>query len=264
MKVGNNINNNSLLPYGRHNITEADIEEVNKVLRSDYITQGDTLTKFEEAINNKVNSKFSIAVNSATSALHLACLALGLSKGDYLWTSPTTFVASANCALYCGARVDFVDIDPQTGLISIENLRKKLLIAKEEGKLPKVLVPVHLTGNPCQMFEIFKLSKIYNFKIIEDASHAIGAKYKDKYIGNCEYSDITIFSFHPVKIITTGEGGLATTNDPELARKMRSFRTHGITKEEKYFENTSPGPWFYEQQNLGFNYRMNIYKLHLE
>ena len=180
-----------------------------------------------------------------------------MKEGDYLWTSPITFVASANCALYCGAKVDFVDIEPSTGLMSIDKLSQKLLKAKREGKLPKVLVPVHLTGNPCQMFEIFKLSQIYNFKIIEDASHAIGAKYKDKYIGNCEYSDITIFSFHPVKIITTGKEDWQQTNDPELARKMRSFRTHGITKEEKYFENTSPGPWFYEQQNLGFNYRMN-------
>ena len=250
-------NNKISIPYGKHNISEEDIEEVNKILKSSNLTQGDTVPNFEEKINDKVQSKFSIAVNSATSALHIACLALGLSKGDYLWTSPTTFVASANCALYCGAEVDFVDIDRRTGLMSIEKLSEKLFKAKKEDKLPKILIPVHLTGNPCQMNEILKLSKRYNFKIIEDASHAIGAKYRGEYIGNCQYSDITIFSFHPVKIITTGEGGLATTNNKELARKMRLLRTHGITKEEKFFENNSPGPWFYEQQNLGFNYRMN-------
>ena len=250
-------NNKISIPYGKHNISEEDIEEVNKILKSSNLTQGDTVPNFEEKINDKVQSKFSIAVNSATSALHIACLALGLSKGDYLWTSPTTFVASANCALYCGAEVDFVDIDRRTGLMSIEKLSEKLFKAKKEDKLPKILIPVHLTGNPCQMNEILKLSQRYNFKIIEDASHAIGAKYRGEYIGNCQYSDITIFSFHPVKIITTGEGGLATTNNKELARKMRLLRTHGITKEEKFFENNSPGPWFYEQQNLGFNYRMN-------
>jgi len=255
----NFIDNNSdqFIPYGKHHIAKEDISAVTNVLRSSYLTQGKTVPKFEEEICHKVNSKFSVAVNSATSALHIACLALKLSKGDYLWTSPTTFVASANCGIYCGAKVDFVDIDPKTGLLSVKELEKKLENAKKNGKLPKILIPVHLAGNPCEMEEISKLSNKFGFKIIEDASHAIGSNYRGESIGNCKYSDITIFSFHPVKIITTAEGGIATTNDPLLAKRMKLFRSHGITKEDSDFINHSPGPWFYEQQNIGFNYRMS-------
>ena len=248
--------NKELIPYGKHSISEEDINKVVDILRSDFLTQGPTVPAFEKRINDEVKSKYSVAVNSATSALHIACLSLGLSKGDYLWTTPTTFVASANCGLYCDANVDFVDIDAASGLISISKLEEKLEKSQKLGKLPKVIIPVHLSGNPCKMEEIFKLSRKYNFKIIEDASHAIGARYKGKPVGNCEFSDITVFSFHPVKIITTGEGGVATTNNFDLARKMSELRNHGITKDIKAFKINSPGPWFYEQQNLGFNYRM--------
>ena len=248
--------NKELIPYGKHSILEEDIEKVVEILRSDYITQGPTVPAFENRINKEVNAQFSVAVNSATSALHIACLALGLSKGDYLWTTPTTFVSSANCGLYCNAYVDFVDIESSTGLISLSQLEEKLEKSKKVGKLPKVIIPVHLSGNPCRMKKIFELSRKYNFKIIEDASHAIGAKYQGKPVGNCEFSDITVFSFHPVKIITTGEGGVATTNSIDLANKMRKLRSHGITKDIKSFKSNSTEPWFYEQQNLGFNYRM--------
>lgn len=250
-------NNTHYLPYGKHNVSQNDIESVINVLNSSNLTQGDNVPKFEYLINNYVKSKFSVLVNSATSALHIACLSLGLSKDDYLWTSPITFVASANCALYCGARIDFVDIDKKTGLMSIEKLEKKLLDAKESGHLPKIIIPVHLGGNPCEMKRISELSQIYGFKVIEDASHAIGSEYKGNKTGSCEFSDITVFSFHPVKIITSGEGGAATTNNPLLAKKMRELRSHGIVKDPDLFEGDSMDPWFYEQQNLGFNYRMS-------
>ena len=248
---------NSYIPYGRHQLTEDDIKSVIETLKSSNLTQGKKVPLFEEIVKNYVNTKYSIAVNSATSALHIACLALGLNKYDYLWTSPTTFVASANCGLYCGAKIDFVDIDPKTGLMSIEELKKKLALAKQNENLPKVLIPVHLAGNPCDMREIWNLSKKYGFKIIEDASHAIGAKYEGKPVGNCEFSDISVFSFHPVKIITTGEGGIATTNQECLSKRMRELRSHGITKDSNCFINESSDPWYYEQQNLGFNFRMS-------
>ena len=244
------------IPYGRQTISEEDIKSVIDTLKSDYLTQGPKIEIFEKEVNKYLGCDYSIAVNSATSALHIACMALGLREGDYLWTSPITFVASANCARYCNANVDFVDIDITTGLISIDKLKEKLVNAKEKGCLPKVLVPVHLTGSSCNMEEIYKLSRIYGFKIIEDASHCFGASYKNQKIGNCRYSSITVFSFHPVKIITTGEGGIATTNDHQLAIEMGKLRSHGITKDESLFVNKSLGPWFYEQQQLGYNYRM--------
>ncbi len=202
-----------MIPYGRQSISESDIEAVVEVLRSDFLTQGPVVPGFESAIADYCGAKRAVASNSATSALHLACLALELGPGDILWTSPITFVASANCALYCGAEVDFVDIDPKTFNLSITALKIKLEQAKREGKLPKVVVPVHLCGLPCDMVTIGKLANQYGFSVIEDASHAIGGRYQDKPIGNCEYSDITVFSFHPVKIITTGEGGICLTND---------------------------------------------------
>jgi len=248
---------NKFLPYSRQLITDNDIEEVKKVLKSDFITQGPFIENFEKELAKIVNSKYGVAMNSATSALHIACMALNLRKGDYLWTSPITFVASANCARYCGANVDFVDIDKNTGLMSIEQLKIKLKEAEKLGKLPKVIVPVHLTGCSCEMREIHDLSKKYGFYIIEDASHAIGGKYNNEAVGNCKYSDITVFSFHPVKIITSGEGGIATTNNYSLSIKMRELRSHGITKDKTKFKKLSGESWVYEQQSLGFNYRMN-------
>lgn len=244
------------IPYGKQDINNNDIESVIEVLKSDYLTQGPQVAKFENKICSFVESNYSVAVNSATSALHMACKALGLEKGDFLWTSPITFVASANCARYCGANVDFVDIDISTGLISLEKLEEKLEIARKNNCLPKILVPVHLAGTSCDMRKINELSKRYKFKIIEDASHAIGGFYESKPVGNCQFSDIAIFSFHPVKIITTGEGGIATTNNESLYKKMNLFRSHGITKNEDQFLFESPGPWYYEQQSLGFNYRI--------
>ena len=248
--------NQSHLPYGKQSISEDDISAVINVLRSPFLTQGPVVPAFEKAVAKKVGANQAVAVTNATSALHIACLALGLGPNDILWTSPTTFVASANCGRYCGAKVDFVDIDPATGLMSVEALRKKLQQAERDGTLPKIVVPVHLCGTSCSMKEIALLAQRYGFSVVEDASHAIGGLYKNKYVGSCCYSDITIFSFHPVKIITTGEGGLATTNNPELASKMYMLRSHGITKDEKYFQLSKPGPWGYEQQVLGFNYRM--------
>jgi len=245
-----------IIPYGRQNISDEDIKSVVDVLKSDYLTQGPVSINFEKAIANYTNSKFGVAVSSATSALHISCMALGLSKDDILWTSPITFVASANCAIYCGAKVDFVDIDPISYNISITALTKKLEIAKAQNKLPKIIIPVHLSGQSCDMLEIYKLSKRYNFKIIEDASHAIGGKYKDEPIGNCKYSDISVFSFHPVKIITTGEGGMCTTNDPKIANRLCLFRSHGITRYENEMTRKSDGPWYYQQIELGYNYRM--------
>ena len=245
-----------MIPYGRQDITEEDIDAVVDVLRSDFLTQGPVVPKFEEAVMVHVGAKHAVAVNSATSALHVACLALGLGPGDWLWTSPVTFVASANCGLYCGAKVDFVDIDPRTYNLSPSALEDKLLAAEKEGKLPKVLVAVHLCGQSCEMESIHALCQKYNVKIIEDASHAIGGKYKGQFIGNCRYSDVTVFSFHPVKIITTGEGGMALTNDLGLAEKMSLLRSHGITRDDKLMAKTSDGPWYYQQIDLGFNYRM--------
>ncbi len=244
------------IPYGRQTISEDDINAVITVLRSQYLTQGPTVPAFEEAVAKKVAAKYGIAVNSATSALHIACLALGLGPGDQLWTSPITFVASANCGRYCGAAVDFVDIEPTTGLMSIPALKEKLQESERKGNLPKVVVPVHLCGTSCNMEAIGELADRYGFVVIEDASHAIGGHYKKNPVGNCRFSAITVFSFHPVKIITTGEGGLATTNDPYLARRMTELRSHGITKDAEQFELPAQGPWSYEQQDLGFNYRM--------
>lgn len=249
------------IPYGKHNITKGDIKAVIDVLKKKNITQGEMVPKFEKKLSNRVNSKFSVAFNSATSALHTACLALGLKSGDILWTSPNTFVASANCARFCGATIDFVDINPSTGLMSMTKLEEKLIIAKKKDLLPKILIPVHLCGTSCNMKKIFEFSEKYGFSIIEDASHAIGAKFLNKPIGNCEFSDITVFSFHPVKIITTGEGGAATTNNKKLAEKMSSLRTHGIIKQRDKMKNdNSFGSWYYEQQDLGFNYRLTDFQ----
>ena len=245
-----------MIPYGRQDISEADIQAVVDVLRSDFLTQGPAVPAFESAVATYCGAQHAIAMNSATSALHIACLALGVGKGDIVWTSPITFVASANCALYCGAKVDFIDIDPLTYNISVQALAEKLAIAKSTGNLPKVVVPVHLCGQPCEMAAIHVLGKQYGFKIIEDASHAIGGRYLDEPIGNCKFSDITVFSFHPVKIITTGEGGMATTNNAALASKMRLLRSHGITRDANQMTRESEGPWYYQQIELGFNYRM--------
>ena len=244
------------LPYGRQSITETDIAAVVEVLRSPFLTQGPVVPVFEQAVAAKVGARHGVAVNSATSALHIACLALGLGPGDRLWTSPNTFVASANCGRYCGATVDFVDIEPSTGLMSMAALQTKLELAGRQGTLPKVMVPVHLTGSSCDMAAIGALAKRYGFAVLEDASHAIGAHYHGEPVGNCHYSAITVFSFHPVKIITTGEGGLAATNDPLLAQRMAELRSHGIVREAERFERPAAGPWVYEQQQLGFNYRI--------
>ena len=246
----------SFLPYGQQTITEADIAAVETVLRSSFLTQGSVVPAFEQAFAAKVSASHGVAVNSATSALHIACLALGLGPGDFLWTSPITFVASANCGRYCGAEVDFVDIDPATGLMSVPALEQKLVQAERNGALPKVVVPVHLTGSSCDMAAIGSLAERYGFSVLEDASHAVGGRYKGEPVGNCRHSAITVFSFHPVKIITTGEGGLATTNDAQLAKSMAELRSHGIVRDVEYFEQPASGPWAYEQQQLGFNYRI--------
>ena len=245
-----------MIPYGRQEITQADIDAVVDVLKSDFLTQGPAVPAFERAVADHVGAAHAVAANSATSILHVACLALGLGPGDWLWTSPITFVASANCGLYCGARVDFVDIDPRTYNLCPQALERKLAQAEREGRLPKVVVPVHLCGQPCDMAAIHALAERYGFKIIEDASHAIGGKYRDEFIGNCRYSDITVFSFHPVKIITTAEGGMALTNDAALAEHMALLRSHGITRDPARMTHESDGPWYYQQIDLGFNYRM--------
>jgi len=246
----------AMIPYGRQDISETDIQAVVDVLRSDFLTQGPAVPAFEKAVADYCGAGHAVTVNSATSALHIACLALGVGKGDIVWTSPITFVASANCALYCGADVDFVDIDPRTYNLSTERLAEKLAQAEKSGRLPKVVIPVHLCGQPCDMAGIHALSQRYGFKIIEDASHAIGGKYKGEPIGNCRYSDITVFSFHPVKIITTGEGGMALTNNENLAKRMQLLRSHGITREAGEMTHAPEGPWYYQQIELGFNYRM--------
>lgn len=245
-----------MIPYGRQEITQADIDAVVAVLRSDHLTQGSQVPLFEQAVASHVGAKHGLAVNSATSALHIACMALGLGPGDWLWTSPVTFVASANCALYCGAQVDFVDIDPRTYNLCPQALERKLQLAQQQGKLPKVVVPVHLCGQPCDMAAIHALSLQYGFKIIEDASHAIGGRYRGDFIGNGQFSDITVFSFHPVKIITTAEGGMAMTNSDELAHKMALLRSHGITRDPAHMRHEPDGPWYYQQIDLGYNYRM--------
>jgi UDP-4-amino-4,6-dideoxy-N-acetyl-beta-L-altrosamine transaminase len=245
-----------MIPYGRQDISEADIDAVVKVLRSDFLTQGPVVPAFEHAVAHHCGAQHAVAVNSATSALHIACLALGIGPGDIVWTSPITFVASANCARYCGADVDFVDIDPRTYNLSAPRLAEKLKDAERNGKLPKVLIPVHLCGQPCDMEAIHALSLQYGFRIVEDASHAIGGRYKEEPIGNCRYSDITVFSFHPVKIITTGEGGMALTNDPLLSDKMIRLRSHGITRHAGDMTHAPDGLWYYQQLELGFNYRM--------
>ena len=252
-----------MIPYGRQDITQSDIDVVLDVLRSEFLTQGPAVQKFETDVAAHVGAKYAVALNSATSALHVACMALGLGPGDRFWTVPNTFVASANCGLYCGAEVDFVDIDPLTWNISVPGLREKLARAKREARLPKVLVPVHFAGQPTEQAAIWQLAQEYGFKVLEDASHAIGASRAGEAVGNCRWSDITVFSFHPVKIITTGEGGMVLTNDEALFEKMAMLRSHGITRESSRFmneESRAAGamapPWYYEQQMLGYNYRM--------
>lgn len=251
-----------MIPYGRQDITDADIAAVTEVLRSDFLTQGPVVPRFEQAVASKVGARHVAAVNSATSALHIACLALELGPGDVLWTVPNTYVASANCARYCGADVDFVDIDPRSWNMSVPALRSKLADAQRDGRLPKVVVPVHFSGQPTDQDAIFELSKEYGFAIIEDASHAIGASRDGETVGSCRWSDITVFSFHPVKIITSGEGGMTLTNNDELGARMAMLRSHGVTRDAEAFAAPPPAdnpgypPWYYEQQLLGFNYRM--------
>ena len=247
-----------MIPYSRQHLFPKDIREVTRVLKSDYLTQGPAVGKFEKKISKHCKSKYAIAVNSATSAMHLACLALGLKKNDYLWTVPITFVASANCGLFCGSKIDLVDIDEETFNIDVEKLEQKLLYAKKKKKLPKILIPVHLGGNPCNLEKIKFFSKKYKFKIIEDASHAFGSKYKETVIGDCQYSDATVFSFHPVKPITSGEGGAVTCNNFPLYNKIKALREHGIVRDQKKFKyKNNIKPWYYEQQYLGYNYRMS-------
>lgn len=245
-----------MIRYGQQDITQADIDAVVSVLKSVNLTQGPNIEQFEQSVLQHVGAKHAVAVNSATSALHIACMALELGPGDWLWTTPNTFVASANCALYCGAQVDFVDIDPRTYNLCATKLEAKLIQAEKNGKLPKIVVPVHMTGQPCDMAAIHALGQKYGFKIIEDASHAIGGKYKGEPIGNGRYSDITVFSFHPVKIITTAEGGMALTNSDELATRLGLFRSHGITRAPELMTKAIDGPWYYQQVELGYNYRM--------
>jgi UDP-4-amino-4,6-dideoxy-N-acetyl-beta-L-altrosamine transaminase len=244
------------IPYGRQEISPQDIEAVVAVLRSDWLTQGPAIERFEQVVADYCGAKYAVAVSSATAALHIACLAAGLGTGDRLWTSPNTFVASANCGLYCGATVDFVDIDPVTYNLSIAALEQKLTKAAQQGCLPKVLIPVHLTGQSCEMARIASLAEQYGFRVIEDASHAIGGKYQGQPIGSCTFSDMTVFSFHPVKIITTGEGGMVLTNRTDLYEKLIRLRTHGITRDSALMQQESHGPWYYEQLELGYNYRM--------
>lgn len=246
-----------MIPYGRQDINQADVDAVLDVLRSDFLTQGPQVPQFEERLKSYCNAEHAVAVNSATSALHIACLALGLQEGDWLWTSPITFVASANCGLFCGAQVDFVDIDASTFNMCTKALAAKLETAEREGRLPKVVVPVHMGGQSCDMQAIHALSTRYGFRVVEDASHAVGGKYDGAPVGNCRYSDITVFSFHPVKIITTAEGGVATTNDAKLAESMMLFRSHGVTRDPDLMTFGVDGPWYYEQVVLGYNYRMN-------
>lgn len=245
-----------MIPYGRQHISQADIDAVTAVLQSDFLTQGPAVPAFEHKLTELTSVQNAVAVNSATSALHIACLALGVGIGSRVWTSPISFVASANCARYCGADVDFVDIEPDSGNMAVTSLREKLEQARLTDTLPQVVIPVHLAGASCDMQQIYYLANEFGFAIIEDASHAVGAIYQDEAVGNCRYSDISIFSFHPVKIITTAEGGVALTNNPELAAKMRSLRSHGITRDDSLMTEPSHGAWYYQQLQLGFNYRM--------
>ena len=245
-----------MIPYGRQHISQADIDAVTEVLQSDFLTQGPAVPAFEQRLCELTTAQHAVAVNSATSALHLACLALGVRPGSRVWTSPISFVASANCARYCGATVDFVDVDPDTGNIAVDKLRQKLELARSSDTLPQVIIPVHLAGASCDMQQIHYLASEFGFSIIEDASHAVGASYLDEPVGNCRYSDITVFSFHPVKIITTAEGGMAMTNSVALAEKMRLLRSHGISRDESLMTEPSHGGWYYQQLQLGFNYRM--------
>lgn len=244
------------IPYGRQDISQKDIDAVVEVLRSDWLTQGPAIERFEDSLTTYCGVKHAIAVNSATAALHLSCIALGLGRGDRLWTVPNTFVASANCGLYCGAEVDFVDIDSRTYNMDPEALRAKLILARQAGTLPKVVVPVHFAGQSCDMAAIRALSREFGFSVIEDASHAVGARYQGRPVGNCQYSDLAVFSFHPVKIVTTGEGGVVLTNDDRLAEFARMLRSHGITRNPTQMEGKPPGGWYYEQHALGYNYRM--------
>lgn len=245
-----------MIPYGRQDIQDSDVDAVLDVLQSDFLTQGPAVPRFEQAVSKHCGARYAVAVNSATSALHVALMALDVAAGDVVWTSPNTFVASSNAALYCGASVDFVDIDPVTYNMSVSALSDKLAHAKTMGRLPKVVIPVHLTGQPCDMAQIHDLAQQYGFKVVEDASHAIGGQYQNQPIGNCAYSDVTVFSFHPVKIVTTAEGGMALTNDDRLAEKMALFRSHGITRDPALMTHASDGPWYYQQITLGYNYRM--------
>jgi UDP-4-amino-4,6-dideoxy-N-acetyl-beta-L-altrosamine transaminase len=245
-----------MIPYSRQSISDADINAVIKVLKSDFLTQGQEVPAFEQSICEYTNSQYAVAVNSATSALHIACLALGLKQNDILWTSPITFVASANCGLYCGASIDFIDIDPNSWNISVEKLELKLKHAKLNNILPKIIVAVHLCGLSCDMKSINALSKKYGFKVIEDASHAIGGRFNNKKIGNCEYSDAAVFSFHAIKGITTGEGGMVVTNNHSLSEQLKLLRNHGISRDENLMTHPADGPWYYQQITLGLNYRM--------
>jgi len=246
-----------MIPYAKQDISDEDIDSVIEVLKSDFLTQGNKVSLFEDIISKRVGAKYALTANSATSCLYLSCLSLGLSKEDILWTSPITYVASANCALYCGAEVDFVDIDPLTWNICVETLEEKLKTARKIKKVPKILVLVHLAGNPCDLKKVFDLSKEYGFSIIEDASHALGSKYSGEHIGSSVYSDISVFSFHPVKNITTGEGGMILTNNQKLSEKIDLYRSHGVTRDKKKMINKEEGLWYYEQLLLGFNFRMS-------
>lgn len=250
-------NPKQIIPYSRQNISEEDIEFVNKVLRSEYLTDGPVVNKFEDTISKKFNSKYSTVVNSATSALHISCLAIGLGKNDLVWTVPNTFVATANCAIYCNAKIDFVDTEEKTNLISIDALKSKLEFAKKNNKLPKIVIPVHLGGQPTLQEKIYRLSKEYGFKIIEDASHSMGGSRNGELVGSCKWSHATIFSFHPVKIITSGEGGVVLSNCKDFDRKCKLSRTNGITRDRSLFVNEDEGPWYYEQQSIGHNYKLS-------
>lgn len=245
-----------MIPYGRQDIQDTDIDSVLEVLKSDFLTQGPVVPRFEASIAEKCGANFSVALNSATAALHVALLSLGVGSEDTVWTSPNTFVSSANAALYCGAKVDFVDIDRETYNMSVSHLSEKLSVAQKVGQVPKVVIAVHLSGQSCDMKAIFDLAQKYGFKIVEDASHALGGSYLGQPVGSCAFSDITVFSFHPVKIITTGEGGMAVTNQSDLAQKMALYRSHGITRDDSLMTQTAHGPWHYEQIALGYNYRM--------
>ncbi len=245
-----------MIPYGRQEVTQADIDAVQAVLRSDFLTQGPAVARFEQALAARCGAAHGVALANATAALHVACLALDLGPGDWLWTSPNTFLASANCGVYCGARIDFVDIDPRTYNMDAAALARKLGHAEREGRLPKVVVPVHFAGQSCDMAAIGTLAKRYGFRVLEDASHAIGARYRGLPVGSCAHSDIAVFSFHPVKIVTTGEGGAALTNDAALAQRMERLRSHGMTRDAALMDSEPDGPWYYQQVELGYNYRI--------